>query len=92
MLFSLLENNTNRSGISPTITLCSIDNPLNLGELGEISDPLLDITLSYMLTGDAVITVLCNPFDLDVVYNSISTQKNIDKGIFIKQDLPNLGR
>ena len=45
-----------------------------------------------MLTGDAAITVLCNPFDLDVVYNSLSTQKNIDKGIFIKQDLPNLGR
>ena len=92
LTFSNKENNTYRSGISPTITLCSIENPLNLGELGEISDPLLDITLSYMLTGDAAITVLCNPFDLDIVYNSISTQRIVDKGTFIKQDLPNLGR
>ena len=45
-----------------------------------------------MLTRDAAITVLCNPYDLDIVYNSLSTQRILDKGTFIKQDLPNLGR
>ena len=90
--FSNKEDETYTSGITPTIALCPVENPLNLGELGETSDPLLDITLSYISTGNLGVNYPCNPFELDIIYNSVDTQRIIDKGTFIKQDLPNLGR
>ena len=90
--FSNKEDETYTSGITQTIALCPVENPLNLGELGETSDPLLDITLSYISTGNLGVNYPCNPFELDIIYNSVDTQRIIDKGTFIKQDLPNLGR
>ena len=92
LTFSNKEDETFTSGITPTIALCPVEDPLNLGELGEISDPLLNITLSYISTGNLGVNYPCNPFELDIIYNSIDTQRIIDKGTFIKQDLPNLGR
>ena len=45
-----------------------------------------------MTTGNTGVTVSCNPFELELIYVSIDSQRLIDKGTFIKQDLPNLGR
>ena len=90
--FSNNENETYETGIIPTIQLCPIEDPLNLGELGEITDPLLSEVLQYVTTGNTGVTLLCNPFELELVYNSINSQRIIDKGTFIKQNLPNLGR
>ena len=72
--------------------MCPIEDPLNLGELGEITDPLLNEVLQYVTTGNTGATTPCNPFELEVIYFSIDSQRLIDKGIFIEQDLPNLGR
>ena len=92
LTFSNKEDETYTSGITPTIALCPVEDPLNLGELGETSDPLLNITLSYISTGNLGVNYPCNPFELDIIYNSVDTQRITDKGTFIKQDLPNLGR
>jgi C-terminal processing protease CtpA/Prc len=92
LTFSNKENETYNSGITPTLALCPIEDPLNLGELGEVSDPLLNLTLSYISTGNLGVNYPCNPFELEIIYNSIDSQRIIDKGTFIKQDLPNLGR
>ena len=69
-----------------------MEDPLNLGELGETSDPLLDEVLQYITTGDSGLNLICNPFELEMLYNSINSQRVFDQGTFIKQDLPNLGR
>ena len=90
--FSNKEDETYDTGITPTIQLCPIEDPINLGELGEISDPLLREVLQYVNTGNSALNLLCNPFELELIYNSINSQRIIDKGTFIKQDLPNLGR
>jgi C-terminal processing protease CtpA/Prc len=92
LTFSNKENETYNSGITPTLALCPIEDPLNLGELGEVSDPLLNLTLSYISTGNLGVNYPCNPFELEIIYNSIDLQRIIDRGTFIKQDLPNLGR
>ena len=86
------EDQTYSSGITPTVSLCSMEDPLNLGELGETSDPLLDEVLQYITTGDSGLNLNCNPFELEMLYNSINSQRVFDQGTFIKQDLPNLGR
>jgi len=86
------EDQTYSSGITPTVSLCSMEDPLNLGELGETSDPLLDEVLQYITTGDSGLNLICNPFELEMLYNSINSQRVFDQGTFIKQDLPNLGR
>ena len=83
---------TYETGIIPTIQLCTVEDPLNLGELGEITEPLLSEVLLYITTGNTGVTVSCNPFELELIYISIDSQRLIDKGTFIKQDLPNLGR
>ena len=46
--FSNKEDETYDTGITPTIQLCPIEDPLNLGELGETSDPLLREVLQYV--------------------------------------------
>ena len=92
LTFSNKENETYNSGITPTLALCPVEDPLNLGELGEVSDPLLNLTLSYISTGNLGVNYPCNPFELEIIYNSIDSQRIIDKGTYIKQDLPNLGR
>ena len=86
------EDQTYSSGITPTVSLCSMEDPLNLGELGETSDPLLYEVLQYITTGDSGLNLACNPFELEMLYNSINSQRVFDQGTFIKQDLPNLGR
>tara|TARA_B100000795_G_C22777152_1_gene430556 strand:- start:352 stop:1839 length:1488 start_codon:yes stop_codon:yes gene_type:complete len=90
--FSNKEDETYDTGIIPTIQLCPTENPLNLGELGEVTDPLLKEVLIYVTTGNSGLNLPCNPFELEILYNSINSQRITDNGTFIKQDLPNLGR
>lgn len=92
LTFSNKEDETYNSGIIPTVSLCTSEDPLNLGELGEMSEPLLDEILQYITTGDSGLNLTCNPFELEILYNSINSQRIFDRGTFIKQDLPNLGR
>ncbi|CAI8346614.1 MAG: Uncharacterised protein [Flavobacterium sp. SCGC AAA160-P02] len=92
LTFTNLNNESYENGISPNIPLCSDEDPLNLGELGETSDPILNRVLNYISSGNVGINPTCNPLNLKLLYNSINSQRGIDAGIFIKQDLPNLGR
>ena len=92
LTFSNSNDETYNSGISPNLTLCPIEDPLNLGELGETTDPILNQVLNYILTGFPGTSPVCNPLDLEILYHSINEQILIDSGIFIERDLPNLGR
>jgi len=86
------ENNDDQgyaNGISPEIQLCSVENFLHLGVLGENSDPILNNTLNYITTGSVGITPPCNVNNFIYLYNSISAQRPADNGMFFKQDLPN---
>ncbi|QOD61329.1 hypothetical protein H9I45_02465 [Polaribacter haliotis] len=80
---------TYENGFIPNINLCPNEDILNLGVLGERSDPILDRVLTYVTSGNTGTNVVCNPNNYEYLYNSINAQREIDKGIFIKQNLPN---
>jgi C-terminal processing protease CtpA/Prc len=80
---------TYETGFSPNIRLCSNEDILNLGVLGEASDPILNSVLNYISTGTTGTNSSCNPFNFEYIYNSIDAQREIDKGVFINQNLPN---
>ncbi|WP_397446565.1 S41 family peptidase [Polaribacter sp. R77954] len=82
-------NETYQNGFTPDIDLCLQEDALNLGVLGEDSDPILNQVLSYIFTGNSVSNNNCNPNNLEYLYHSISSQRETDNGVFIKQDLPN---
>jgi carboxyl-terminal processing protease len=69
--------------------LCQNEDLLNLGVLGEASDPILNRVLTYISTGSSGANSICNPSNFEYLFNSISRQREIDKGIFINQNLPN---
>jgi C-terminal processing protease CtpA/Prc len=91
IVLSFLNKNdqTYENGFSPNINLCANEDVLDLGVLGEDSDPILNSVLNYISTGNAVSNTNCNPNNFDYLFNSINTQKTIDKGVFIQQNLPN---
>ena len=91
LTFTNLNDESYENGFFPVIELCSEEDPLNLGVLGEITDPILNQILNY-ISGNTGINSPCNPLDFDIIYNSINSQRPSDNGIFIRQDLPNLGR
>lgn len=76
-------------GFIPDLNLCSNENVLKLGILGENSDPILNSVLKYISTGTAIYNTNCNPSNFEYLYHSINAQRKIDLGIFIKQNLPN---
>ena len=92
LTFSNVNDETYDMGLLPTITVCSTENPLNLGVLGEASDPIINSVLDYIVTGNSGSTVSCNPFNWEVLYHSVNRQRLSDNRIFIKQKLPDLGR
>ena len=92
LTFSNLNDQTYQNGLSPVMQLCPTENPLELGELGEATDPILNRILNYITTGTIAAPPACNSLGLEILYNSIHDQIIEDNGIFIKQDLPNLGR
>ncbi|WP_026777837.1 S41 family peptidase [Polaribacter sp. Hel_I_88] len=91
IVLSFLNKNdqTYENGFSPNINLCENEDILDLGVLGEDSDPILNSVLNYISTGNAVSNTNCNPNNFDYLFNSINTQKTINTGIFIQQNLPN---
>jgi carboxyl-terminal processing protease len=91
IVLSFLNKNdqTYSNGFEPNIILCQNEDLLNLGVLGEASDPILNRVLNYISTGNAGANSACNPSNFEYLFNSISPQREFDKGIFINQNLPN---
>lgn len=77
------------TGVTPTAITCRRENILNLGVLGELSDPLLNRTLNYVATGNSGNSGTCNPMNFQFVYHSVQAQQLQEIGVFIEQDLPN---
>ncbi len=90
IVLSFLNKNdqTYENGFAPNIRLCNNENALDLGVLGENSDPILNRVLNYISTGNNLINN-CNSENLEYIFNSIDLQRITDNGMFIKQNLPN---
>ena len=82
------DDETYESGFAPNIKLCENEDILNLGILGETSDPILNDVLNYISTGITP-PISCNSQNFEYIYNSLTPQREIDKGVLIHQDLPN---
>jgi hypothetical protein len=80
---------TYSNGFTPNIALCQNEDILNLGVLGDASDPILNRILNYIATGNTSTNSACNPNNFEYLFNSINPQREIDKGVFINQNLPN---
>ncbi|TXD49314.1 S41 family peptidase [Polaribacter sp. IC073] len=91
IVLSFLNKNdqTYENGFMPNIALCPNEDILDLGILGDQSEPILDRVLEYVSTGSTSPSVACNANGLTFLYSSIDFQREIDKGVFIRQDLPN---
>ena len=83
------DDQTYENGFTPDLNLCTNEDVLDLGVLGETSDPILNSVLNYISTGNAVSNSNCNPNSYEYLYNSINAQRQVDSGVFIKQNLPN---
>jgi len=92
LTFSNLNDVTYNNGLTPVIPICPIEDPLNLGELGQTTDPILARVLNFISTGAAGAGLPCNPLGFEVLYHSIDRQRLTDNRLFTKQDLPDLGR
>lgn len=80
---------TYEDGFTPNIALCPNEDPLNLGILGERTEPVLDRVLEYIISGDKGVNTICNPNNFEFLYNSINAKRVFDTGVFIEQNLPN---
>ncbi len=82
--------NTNDLGYSrgfiPTLDLCNNEDILNLGDLGESSDPILNRILEFISIGNTT-NSNCNSDDYEHIFNSRSLGAN--SVMFIEQNLPN---
>ena len=83
------DDQTYENGFTPNIPLCENEDVLNLGVIGENSDPILNNILEYISTGVAVSNTNCNLNDFEYLYNSMDTQRVTNTGVVIKQNLPN---
>ena len=82
-------NETYENGFVPNVSLCTNEDILDLGVLGETTDPLLNAALNHVASGSASVTTTCNPLEFEFLYHSIDSQRETDTGVFIKQNLPN---
>jgi hypothetical protein len=91
IVLSFLNNNdeTYENGFTANITLCPNEDVLNLGILGDVTDPILDRIINFINTGTAGTNPVCNPNNFEFLYNSINTQRQNDNSVFIRQNLPN---
>ena len=91
VVLRFLNNNeeTYENGFSPDLNLCETEDVLDLGVLGETSDPILNSVLNYIATGTPISNNNCNSNNYEYLFNSITPQRNIDNGVFIEQNLPN---
>ena len=92
LTFSNLNDETYNAGLTPIISVCPIEDPLNLGQLGADTDPIIDRVLNYISTGSAGGAIPCNALEFEVLYHSINQQRLTNNRIFTKQNLPDLGR
>ena len=83
------DDQTYENGITSNLIPCTNEDLLDLGVLGETSDPILNSVLNYIASGTAVSNTNCNPSNFEYLFNSINNQREIDTGVFITQDLPN---
>ena len=79
---------TYENGFTADIDLCQNEDLLDLGVLGETSDPILNRVLNYISSG-SLGNSNCNSDNFEYVHNTIASQREIDNGVFINQDLPN---
>jgi carboxyl-terminal processing protease len=91
IVLRLLNKNdqTYENGFTPDITLCFNEDVLNLGTLGERTEPILEKVLEAITSSNTITNAACNPNNYLFLYNSIYTQKEVDKGVLIAQNLPN---
>ena len=91
IVLSLFNKNsqTHKDGFTPNIILCPNENILDLGVLGQRTEPILDKVLEAITSGNTNISAACNTNKYTFLYNSIDTQRALDRGIFIEQNLPN---
>ena len=82
------DDETYDNGFNPDMRICNQEDILNLGVIGETSDPLLNKVINFITTGTTP-PPNCNPLSFEFLYNSLNRQRIIDLGVFIKQDLPN---
>ena len=83
------DDQTYANGFKPDIILCPNEDILNLGTLGERSEPILDRVLEAITSGSTGTSAACNSNNYTFLYNSINAQRAFDSGNFIKQNLPN---
>jgi hypothetical protein len=90
IVLSFLNNNDEayENGFTPVLRLCTNENLLDLGVLGENSDPILNNILDFISTGNTA-TNACNLNNFEYIFKSINLQREVDKGVFINQNLPN---
>ncbi|MGY0407498.1 MAG: S41 family peptidase, partial [Polaribacter sp.] len=80
---------TYEKGFVPDVTLCPNEDTLNLGVLGERSDPILDRVLKYITSGNVGVNPACNTTNFEFIYNTTDVQTPLEKGFLINQNLPN---
>ena len=87
----LLNSNdiTYENGFTPELRICTEENIMNLGVLGENSDPILNEVINFINGIPPAPPAICNPNNFTFLYNSLESQRLNDTGIFIQQDLPN---
>jgi hypothetical protein len=83
------DDQTYPDGFTPEMRICSQEDILNLGVLGETSDPILNQVINLINGTPPTPPGICNPNNFEFLFNSLNRQRIIDRGIFIKQDLPN---
>lgn len=83
------DDNTFAEGFTPDLTICSEEDILNLGVLGEVSDPILNEVINFINGIPPNPPSVCNQNNFSFLYNSVRNQRLVDSGVFIKQDLPN---
>lgn len=84
------DNQSFDNGITPNIELCPNEDILNLGVLGEVSDPVLNLTVNYINSGSVGTPPNCNLNTFEFLYNSIDNQRiNSYQTVTIERDLPN---
>jgi hypothetical protein len=76
-------------GFTPNLRTCNQEDILNLGELGELSDPILNDVVNFVNGSIPTPPTLCNPNNFEYLFNSVRRQRLLDTGVFIKRDLPN---
>jgi carboxyl-terminal processing protease len=83
------DDQTYANGFIPDIILCPNEDILDLGVLGDSSEPILERVLEAITSGSTGTSAACNSNNYTFLYNSINAQRAFDSGNFIKQNLPN---